>query len=112
MLLARDSAVVVKSTLTPDPTERMRIGEQYAPVCLQRIADDREGFLHLAPLQLVTTGNNVYARDLQAHDSLLLAQYPDRRVYLMRHAGTRVDAPLEYIPVSRDSLFAAWRGSP
>jgi len=112
VLLARDSAVVVKSTLTPDPTERMRIGERYAPVCRQRIADDREGFLHLAPLQLVTTGNTVYARDLQAHDSLLLAQYPGRRVYLLRHAGTRVDAPLVYLPVNRDSLFAAWRGSP
>lgn len=109
VLLARDSAVVVKSTLTPDPTERMRPGLQYAPVCLQRIEDDRAGFLHYAPLRLVTSGGNVYARDLQARDSLLLAQYPERRVFLLRRAGTRVDARLEYLLLNRDSLAAAWR---
>ena len=111
VLLARDSAVVVKSTLTPDPTERMRSDVRYAPACLQRIADDREGFLHYAPLRLVTTGGNVYARDLQARDSLLLAQYPDRQVYLLRRAGTRVDDRLVYLLLNRDSLHTAWRGA-
>jgi hypothetical protein len=109
VLLASDSSLVVNSTLTPDFTERMRAGVQYAPVCLQRIADDRAGFLHLAPLRLVTTGTNVYARDLQAHDSLLLAQFPERRVYLLRRAGTQADDPLEYLLLNRDSLYAAWR---
>lgn len=107
VLVASDSASVVGS----DFTEHMRSGVQYTPVCLQRIADDRGGFLHLPPLRLVTTGNNVYARDLQAHDSLLLAQFPKRRVYLLRRAGTQPDDPLEYLPLSRDSLFAAWRGA-
>ncbi len=109
VVLARDSSVVVKSTLTPDPTERMRPGLQYAPVCLQRVEDDRAGFLHYAPLRLVTSGGNVYARDLHARDSLLLALYPERRVFLLRRAGTRVDDRLEYLLLNRDSLAAAWR---
>jgi hypothetical protein len=109
-LLARDSLFVVKSTLTPDPTERVRPGAQYTPVCLQRIAEDRRGFLHYAPLRLVTTGGNVYARDLHARDSLLLNEHPDRAVYLLTRAGTRVDDPLVFIPLRRDSLRSAWSG--
>ena len=103
VLLARDSAVVVKSTLTPDPTERMRSDVPYAPVCLRRIEDDRAGFLHFAPLRLVTTGGNVYARDLHARDSLLLARYPARQVFLLKRAGTRVDDHLVYLQLDRDS---------
>jgi hypothetical protein len=110
-LLARDSAFVIKSTLTPDPTERMRVDVQYAPVCMQRIAEDREGFLHYAPLRLVTTGGNIYARDLHERDSLLLAQFPSRPVYLLKRQGTRVDAALEYVPLRRDSLMASWRSA-
>jgi hypothetical protein len=109
VLLARDSALVEKSTLTPDPTERVRVGAQYPPSCLRRIDDDRAGFLHYAPLRLVTTGGNLYARDLQGHDSLLVAQFPDRPVYLLKRAGIRVDAPLQFLPLRRDSLIAAWR---
>jgi hypothetical protein len=111
VLLARDSSLVEKSTLTPDPTERVRPGAVYAPVCIQRIEDDRAGFLHYAPLRLVTTGGNLYARDLHARDSLLLAQFDGRPVYLMKRSGTRVDAPLEYLPLRRDSLLAAWRSN-
>jgi hypothetical protein len=109
ILLHRDSAFVVKSELTPDPTERMRLGVQYTPTCVQRIADDRAGFLHYAPLRLVTTGDNIYARDLHARDSLLLAEYSGRPVYLLTRAGTRVDDRLTFVPLNRDSLYLAWR---
>ncbi|MBW7932690.1 MAG: hypothetical protein H3C62_03580 [Gemmatimonadaceae bacterium] len=109
VLLAQDSAYVVKSELTPDPTERVRPGAAYTATCLQRIEDDRAGFLHYAPLRLVTSGGNVYARDLHARDSLLMAEFPGRPVYLLRRAGTRVDAPLVFQPIDRDSVMAAWR---
>lgn len=109
MLLARDSAHVAKSTLTPDPTERVRPGVRYDAVCLQRIEEDRAGFLHYVPLRLITTGGNIYARDLHARDSLLLAEYPDRPVYLLTRAGIRVDDPVVFVPLARDSLLAAWR---
>lgn len=109
VLLARDSAFVVKSTLTPDPTERVRPGVAYATVCLRRIEEDRAGFLHYVPLRLITTGGNIYARDLHARDSLLLAEFPDRPVFLLTRAGTRVDDPVAFVPLRRDSLAAAWR---
>ena len=108
-LLARDSAFVAKSTLTPDPTERVRPGVRYAAVCLRRIEDDRAGFLHYVPLRLITTGGNIYARDLHARDSLLLAEFPDRPVFLLTRAGTRVDDPAVFLPLRRDSLAVAWR---
>lgn len=109
VLLARDSAFVAKSTLTPDPTERVRPGVRYAAVCLRRIEEDRAGFLHYVPLRLITTGGNVYARDLHARDSLLLAEFPDRPVFLLTRAGTRVDDPPLFLLLRRDSLAAAWR---
>lgn len=109
VLLARDSAHVIKSTLTPDPTERVRPGARYDATCLRRIAEDRAGFLHYVPLRLITTGGNIYARDLHARDSLLLREFPDRPVYLLTRAGTRVDDPVVFMPLARDSLFAAWR---
>ncbi len=108
-LLARDSAFVAKSTLTPDPTERVRPSVRYAAVCVRRIEEDRAGFLHYVPLRLITTGDNVYARDLHARDSLLLAEFPDRSVYLLTRVGTRVDDPVVFQPLRRDSLAAAWR---
>ena len=109
VLLAEDSAYVQLSPLTPDGTEHVRPGTLYPPICQQRIEEDRMGFLHYAPLRLVTTGGNIIARDLQARDSLLLAEYPSRPVYLLTRAGIRVDDPLVFIPLSRDSLYAAWR---
>jgi hypothetical protein len=111
-LVQRDSAFVVKSELTPDPTERVRPGTPYDVICFQRIMDDRAGFLHYTPLRLVTTGGNIFARDLHSRDALLLEEYPDRPVYLLRRAGTRVDSPLLFVPLKRDSLYAAWRAGP
>jgi hypothetical protein len=108
-LLAEDSAYVQLSPLTPDGTEHVRPGTRYPPICQQRIEDDRMGFLHYTPLRLVTNGGNIIARDLQARDSLLLAEYPFRPVYLLTRAGIRVDDPLVFIPLNRDSLYATWR---
>lgn len=109
VLLARDSAFVAKSTLSPDFTERVRPGVRYSADCLRRIEEDRAGFVHYVPLRLITTGGNVYARDLHARDSLLLAEYPDRQVYLLMRAGTRGDDPPVFLSLRRDSLVAAWR---
>ena len=109
LLLSRDSSTVLRSTLSPDFTERMRPGVQYASVCLQRLVDDGAGYVHFAPLRLVTTGGNIFARDLQGRDSLLLAQFPNRPAFLLTRHGTRGDSPFEYRPLSRDSLMAAWR---
>ena len=101
------------SPFSPDSTEKVLPGAPYDRLCIARINDDRAGYTHLAPLQLERGSHNVYARDFQAHDSLLLAEYPSRRVYLLRRKRAEADTPFEWIPLKRDSLLAAWRlGAP
>ena len=109
--LLADSSRVIKSPLSTDQTEKLLPGAPYDASCTARIAEDRVGFALLAPLLLERGSGNVYARDLQGRDSLLLQQYPGRPVYLLRHQGSAVDAPFEWIPMRRDSLMAAWRGA-
>ncbi|HEU4565205.1 MAG TPA: hypothetical protein VFS05_11170 [Gemmatimonadaceae bacterium] len=107
--LARDSARVARSTLSPDDSERMLPGLRYTPRCAARVADDRAGFTLLPPL-LLARGDNIYARDLHERDTLLLKAYPARPVYLLRPSGEPGAAP-EFHPLDRDSLWRAWRGA-
>jgi hypothetical protein len=107
--LMADSSRVIKSPLSTDPTERLLPGATYDASCTARIADDRLGFALMVPLLLERGSGNVYARDLQDRDSLMVQQYPGRPVYLLRHQGSAVDAPFEWLPLRRDSLVAAWR---
>ena len=51
---------------------------------------------------------NIYARDLHARDTLLLAAYPNRPIYLLRPASAAPSAMPAFFPVSKDSLTAAW----
>jgi hypothetical protein len=108
--LRADSARVRPNPLSPDSTEKVLLGTRYDAVCIARLNDDRAGYTHLAPLQLERGSGNVYARDLQARDSLLLAEYPGRPVWLLRRSSAEADAPYQWIPLPRDSLLAAWRG--
>lgn len=106
--LLKDSSRVVRSELSPDRSERMLPGSIYTPRCQQRIQDDRAGFTLMAPLMSVDWGRNVYARDLHARDTLLLAKYPDRPVYLLRPISSEEGAPLRLERVRVDSLRSAW----
>ncbi len=111
--LRADSSRVRSNPLSPDSTEKVLPGARYDAVCIARLNDDRAGYTHLPPLQLERGSGNVYARDLQARDSLLLAAYPSRPVWLLRRSGAEADAPYQWIRLSRDSLYAAWRsGTP
>lgn len=109
--LLRDSSLVRGSPFSPDSTEKYRPGSPYDSVCVARMNEDRAGYMHYAPLLLERANDNVYARDLHALDSLLLVEYPDRPVFLLRHHGTEVESPMEWLPLRRDSLFTAWRSS-
>jgi hypothetical protein len=109
--LLADSSELVPSSVSPDATERMLPGARYSPRCLTRIADDQAGFTLLAPLLAKDWGTNIYARDLHERDSLLLRDHPTRPVYLLRSAGPESGAPLELIPLRRDSLISSWRSS-
>jgi hypothetical protein len=110
--LLADSAWVVKSTYSPDPSERMLPGRSYSAVCRSRLEDDQAGSMLLTPLFTVDRGSNVYVRDLHARDSLLLRAYGNRPVYLMRPTTNEVGAPLVLIRLPEDSLRRAWSASP
>ena len=107
--LLADSSRVRPSPLSPDSTEKLLPGARYDERCVARINEDRAGYAHLAPFVLEHASGNVYARELQEHDSLLLSEYPARPVYLLRRRGTDPDAPRDWLPLSRDSLRAAWQ---
>lgn len=110
--LMRDSARVVPSTISPDKTERVLPGSSYSRLCGQRISEDREGFTSLVPLLVARGGGNIYARDLHERDTLLLREYPNRAVYLLRPPSAAEGTPPRFIPLSRDSLWRAWAGRP
>jgi hypothetical protein len=103
-----DSSRTVKSPFSLDVTERYLPGSTYAPVCVQRIADDRLGFTLLAPLLYANWGTNLYARDMHARNLALLRRYPDRAVYLLRPPTNEVGSRLELFPLRVDSLRTAW----
>ncbi len=97
--LQTDSARLVKSDRSPDFTERLLPGLVYAPVCEARIAEDRQGFSHFAPIRLTRDGN-VYVRWLPGREREIAAQYPDRAVYLLGRANDGVEAPFVWTRLS------------
>lgn len=51
----------------------------------------------------------MYARDLHARDTLLLAEYADRPIYVVHPTLPLPSGLPAFFPVSRDSLLHAWR---
>jgi hypothetical protein len=107
--LLRDSARLIRSPFTTDPTNNLLPGSVYTSECLQRLREEAAGFTILAPLLLARKDDVMYARDLHARDSLLVHEYPDRNLYLLRPPSITVGAAPQFYPLRRDSLFAAWR---
>jgi hypothetical protein len=78
-----DSMRVQPSTLSPDRSERVRLGGMYSAHCLSQVENDRRG-VTLYPLVLAhERGSNIYARDLGARNTLLLQLHPERTPYLL-----------------------------
>ena len=109
--LLADSSRTVKSPFSPDVTERYLEGSRYAPVCVQRIGDDRMGFTLLAPLLYRDWGTNVYARDMHERNLALVRQYPNRAIFLLRPPDNETGTQPQLFPLRRDSLMAAWGAS-
>jgi hypothetical protein len=107
--LLRDAARLIRSPFTVDPTNNLLPGSIYTAECLQRLRDDGAGFTLYGPLLLARRRDIVYARDLHARDTLLVQQYPDRALYLLRPPTTEEGAPPMFYPLRRDSLVRAWR---
>ena len=106
--LLADSARVIRSPFSADSTERFLPGASYGPRCVRRVEEDRAGFTVYLPFLVADGENVVYARDLHARDSVLLARYPSRTVYLVRPASDSEGVLPRFWPVRRDSLLAAW----
>jgi hypothetical protein len=106
--LLADSARTVKSPYSLDVTERYLPGTAYTPTCVQRLTEDRIGFTLLAPLLAVDWGTNVYARDMHQRNLVLVRQYPNRPLYLLRPPTNATGALPQLYPLRRDSLQVAW----
>jgi 4-amino-4-deoxy-L-arabinose transferase-like glycosyltransferase len=106
--LLRDSSRVISSPFSTDTTEKVLPGSTYPAVCLKRMAEDQSGFTVLTPMLLSDGGGNLYVRDLHARDSLLIARYPDRPVWLLKPDSPRIGAAPEFHRVSLDSARAEW----
>ena len=108
-LLRGPGPVVVRQEIGPGASVNVRPGSSYGPRCLRRVAESSGGVLALAPILATRRDTSVvYARDLHARDTLLLREYPDRPIYLLRPAAPTPDAPPAFVPVQRDSLLRAW----
>ena len=108
MALTADSSRVVDAVLSIDKTERVLPGSGYTPYCRARLAEDARGFTLYAPLILEDRTGNIYVHDQHERDTLMLARYPDRPVFLYAPADTMQGTAPRFVPVRRDSLFADW----
>jgi hypothetical protein len=106
--LLADSARVIRSPFSADSTERFLPGAPYGPRCVRRIQEDRAGFTVYLPFLVADGESVVYARDLHARDSVLLARFPSRAVYLVRPPSDGDGVSPRFWRISRDSLRAAW----
>ena len=106
-----DSARVVQTPFSADSSERVLPGSRYGPRCVRRLQEDHAGFTVYLPFIVAESDNVVYARDLHARDSVLLARYPSRPVFLVRPPTDGDGVPPRFWRVSRDSLRADWARS-
>jgi hypothetical protein len=104
-----DSAHLVAIKGLPDTTVRFLPGSTLNAGCVHRLVEDRAGFTVYPPMLLVHGHGNVYLRDLHALDTLALAQYPGRPVWLLTEDPT-VGGGLRFSRVSADSMMRDWHG--
>lgn len=98
--LLADSAFVTATNRSPDLTQRMLPGLAYPPLCEERAAADRGGYLLFAPWRLARDSNH-YARWFAGRETEIATSFPGRPVYRVRRDGEDVGAPLvwERVPV-------------
>ena len=92
-----DSAMVIRSPLSPDHSERLRPGSIYDATCQQAILADRAGTWFLPPVMLSRRADLTFVRDLGARDSVLRRAAPSRAAYLLAPASSAADAPLRFV---------------
>lgn len=106
--LTADSLRVVDSLISTDRTEGYLQGARYTPRCIARATEDQTGFTVYPPLLTDASSGNVYIHDQHGGDTVALARYPDRPLFLLAPDDTALGSPIRFHPVRRDSLLAAW----
>jgi len=109
--LMADSARLVPSPFSPRTGERALPGLQYGPSCRARIAENAAGFLPYQPFIVDRDNGNLFARDLGARDTLLLAEHPGAPIFALRIDLQPGGRGLFIDRVSRDSIVAAARAA-
>jgi hypothetical protein len=106
--LTRDSLRVETQLVASGVYLRVSTGATYTPRCRDRLDQSAAGVIPLAPFMAARRGGNVYARELQARDTILIHAYPGRPLYFLHPVdGGRFAAPRFY-PLDRDSMARAW----
>jgi hypothetical protein len=103
-----DSSRVIRSPFSADSSERVLPGAHYGARCIRRMQEDRAGFTVYLPFIVADGDNVIFARDLHARDSVLLARYPHRPIFLVRPPTDSEGVRPRFWRVSRDSLLADW----
>ncbi len=107
-----DSLSVGVARISQSVTLHAGRGVNYSAQCLARVQETAAGVSALAPMLAMSGArsgdDNIYARDLGRRDTLLLAEYPSRPVYVLRPTSSLPTALPAFYPVSRDSLEYAW----
>ena len=106
--LTADSLQVRLVRLESGANVRVQPGVRYGATCRQRVAEIERGIVALAPILAQPAHGNVYARDLHARDTLLLARYPGRPVWLLAAENPRPNARPRFYRIDPDSLRQAW----
>jgi hypothetical protein len=106
--LLRDRDQVKLATLPSGAFWPVQPSVGYSPQCRERVQESSVGLVPLAPLLLSGGPTNVYVRDLHARDSLLLKQYPNRPIFVVRRDSSVAGVTLRYHRASRDSLIGSW----
>jgi hypothetical protein len=95
--LLRDSALVHRVAAGPGANIRIQSGYPYPEWCTRQVTLSARGVTPLAPESVLDDGN-VYARDLGARDTLLLATYRDRPVFMLEPSSNASDALPSFSP--------------
>ncbi len=110
--LMADSARLIASPYSPRTNERALPGLDYSPRCRDRIAENQAGFLPYQPFIIARGGGNLFARDMGARDTLLLAEHPSAPVFAVRLDLTPNGRGLFVERVRRDSIVGSAHTEP
>jgi hypothetical protein len=95
--LLRDSALVHRVAAGPGANIAIQAGYVYPEWCTRQVTLSARGVTPLAPESVLDDGN-VYARDLGERDTLLLATYRNRPVFVLEPSSNGSDALPSFSP--------------